>query len=57
MALKIKDGAEIYPYGKTGKCFTSKDNLPQDILEHLQSRFPEEIEEVNNNNKQTKPKQ
>lgn len=57
MALKIKEGSEIYPYGKVGKCFTSKDDLPQDVLEHLQSRFPDDIEEVNNSNKQSKNKQ
>ena len=57
MALKIKEGSEIYPYGKVGKCFTSKDDLPQDVLEHLQSRFPDDIEEVNNINKQSKNKQ
>jgi hypothetical protein len=46
MALKIKEGSELFPYGKQLKPFTSASVLSQEILEHLQVRFPDEIEEV-----------
>lgn len=46
MALKIKDGVEIWAYGPKSNPFTSESNLSQDQLEHLKQRFPEEIEEV-----------
>jgi hypothetical protein len=45
MALKIKDGVEIWAYGPGSNPFTSESNLSQDQLEHLKSRFPDEIEE------------
>ena len=45
MALKIKAGAEIFAYGKGGQPFTAESNLSQEILEHLQTRFPEDIED------------
>lgn len=45
MALKIKDGVEIWAYGPSSNPFTSESNLSQDQLEHLKSRFPDEIEE------------
>lgn len=45
MALKIKAGVEIYAYGKGCKAFTSDSNLSQEILEHLKSRFPDDIED------------
>lgn len=45
MALKIKEGAEIFAYGKGVAPFTSESNLSQPILEHLQSRFPDDIED------------
>jgi hypothetical protein len=46
MALKIKDGVEIWAYGPGSNPFTSESNLSQEQLEHLRSRFPDEIEEV-----------
>ncbi len=46
MALKIKDGVEIWAYGPKSNPFTSESNLSQEQLEHLKQRFPEEIEEV-----------
>jgi hypothetical protein len=46
MALKIKDGVEIWAYGPASNPFTSESNLSQEQLEHLKSRFPDEIEEV-----------
>ena len=45
MALKIKDGVEIWAYGPKSNPFTSKSNLTQDQLEHLKNRFPNDIEE------------
>jgi len=45
MALRIKEGSEIYAYGKGCAPFTAQSNLSQEILEHLQSRFPEDIED------------
>ena len=44
--LKIKEGKSIKAYGDSCASFTSKDNLSQAILEHLQTRFPNEIEEI-----------
>jgi hypothetical protein len=46
MALKIKDGVEIWAYGPASNPFTSESNLSQEQLEHLQQRFPDEIEET-----------
>ena len=46
MALKIKDGIEIWAYGKGSNPFTSESKLSQEQLEHLQSRFPDDIEEI-----------
>lgn len=43
MALKIKEGSTISPYGEQAKTFTSADVLPQAVLEHLQTRFPDDI--------------
>jgi membrane protein involved in colicin uptake len=45
MALRIKSGVEIYAYGKGCKAFTSESELSQEILEHLKSRFPDDIED------------
>jgi hypothetical protein len=45
MALKIKDGVEIWAYGPRSNPFTNESNLTQDQLEHLKSRFPDDIEE------------
>ena len=45
MALKIKDGVEIWAYGPKSNPFTNESNLTQDQLEHLKTRFPDEIEE------------
>lgn len=44
--LKIKTGEKIYAYGAAGNSFTEDDKLSQAILEHLKSRFPEQIEEI-----------
>ena len=46
MALKIKDGVEIWAYGPQCNSFTSESELSQEQLEHLVSRFPDDIEEV-----------
>ena len=46
MALKIKDGVSIWAYGKGSNPFTSESNLSQEQLEHLKSRFPDDIEEI-----------
>ena len=46
MALKIKDGVEIWAYGPKSNPFTSESNLSQEQLEHLKERFPDEIEEI-----------
>lgn len=46
MALKIKDGVEIWAYGPSSNPFTSESNLSQEQLEHLKSRFPDEVEEI-----------
>jgi len=45
MALKIKDGVSIWAYGPGSNPFTSESKLTQEQLEHLKSRFPDEIEE------------
>lgn len=45
MALKIKEGVEIWAYGPKSNPFTSESNLTQDQLEHLKERYPDEIEE------------
>jgi hypothetical protein len=45
MALKIKDGVTIWAYGPKSNPFTNESNLTQEQLEHLKSRFPDEIEE------------
>ena len=44
MALKIKEGAEIFAYGKGVPPFTAESNLSQEILAHLQTRYPDDIE-------------
>ena len=44
--LAIKEGVEIHAYGKSDNPFTSKTELSQAILEHLQTRFPDEIIEI-----------
>ena len=45
MALKIKDGVEIWAYGPASNPFTNESKLSQDQLEHLKSRFPDDIED------------
>lgn len=45
MALKIKDGVEIWAYGPGSNPFTNESKLTQEQLEHLKSRFPDDIEE------------
>lgn len=54
MALKIKAGKKIYAYGASCKAFTEQSNLSQAILEHLKSRFPDDIEEVKEQKKEPK---
>ena len=56
MALKIKDGVEIWAYGPASNPFTSESNLSQEQLEHLQKRFPDQIEEVETEKKISKSK-
>jgi hypothetical protein len=56
MALKIKDGIEIWAYGPASNPFTSESNLSQEQLEHLQTRFPDQIEEVETEKKISKSK-
>jgi hypothetical protein len=56
MALKIKDGIEIWAYGPASNPFTSESILSQEQLEHLKSRFPDEIEEVETEKKISKSK-
>jgi hypothetical protein len=56
MALKIKDGVEIWAYGPKSNPFTSESNLSQEQLEHLQQRFPDEIEETETDKKISKSK-
>lgn len=46
MALRIKKGEIIQAYGATSIAFDDKSQLSQAILEHLKSRFPNQIEEV-----------
>lgn len=53
MALKIKDGALIWAYGPRSNPFTSESNLSQEQLEHLKSRFPDEIEETEQQEKKS----
>lgn len=45
MALKIKEGVEIWAYGPKSNPFTSESELSQEMLEHLKSRFPDDVEE------------
>ena len=56
MALKIKDGIEIWAYGPASNPFTPESNLSQEQLEHLQTRFPDQIEEVETEKKISKSK-
>lgn len=44
MALRIKKGAVIFAYGQQANSFTDQSELSQAILEHLKTRFPDEIE-------------
>lgn len=53
MALKIKDGIEIWAYGKGSNPFTSESQLSQEQLEHLQQRFPDDIEETDQQEKKS----
>ena len=53
MALKIKDGVSILAYGPGSNPFTSESKLSQEQLEHLQTRFPDEIEETETQDKKS----
>jgi len=58
MALKIKEGSEIFPFGFGNGSLTDKSEVSQAILEHLKDRFPEDIiEEENKKPKQSKTKE
>ena len=48
MTYKIKEGCSITPYGESCATFDSTTVLPQTILGYLQTRYPDEIEEVLN---------
>jgi hypothetical protein len=52
MALKIKEGAVINPYGR--EAFTSESNLTQDVLGYLKQQYPDDIIEVKDEKKSTK---
>lgn len=52
--LKIKEGAKIQAYGSGCETFTSETKLSQEVLKHLQTRFPNEIEEIKEFNKPIK---
>jgi len=54
MALKIKAGERIQAYGAGSKAFDENSNLSQAILEHLKSRFPDQIEEIKEPKKEPK---
>lgn len=56
MVLKIKEGSEIWAYGKGAMSFTDKSELSQDILKHLQERFPDHIEEIKESKEEKKSK-
>lgn len=56
MALKIKEGSELFPYGKHLKPFTSESVLSQPILEHLQTKYPEDVEEIKEQKDEKKKK-
>lgn len=43
MALKIKEGSKIVAYGASNESFTSSSKLSQDVLAHLQTRFPNDV--------------
>lgn len=53
MSLKIKNGVEILAYGHKSNPFTSESNLSQEQLEHLKTRFPDEIEETDQQEKKS----
>ena len=42
--LKIKKGEVIMPYGFGHGSFTDQSEVSQEVLEHLQTRFPDKIE-------------
>lgn len=54
MALKIKKGEKIQAYGAGSKVFDENSQLSQAVLEHLKSRFPDQIEEIKENKEQKK---
>jgi hypothetical protein len=54
MALKIKKGESIQAYGASSKAFDENSQLSQAILEHLKSRFPDQIEEIKEPKKEPK---
>lgn len=54
--LKIKEGSEIYAYGPQAEPFTEKTELSQEQLEHLKTRFPEDIVDEEEQKKSLKTK-
>lgn len=44
MALKIKTGSVIEPFGKGHGKFDDQSQVSQAILEHLKERYPDDIE-------------
>ena len=54
MPLRIKKGSVIQAYGHNANAFTDQSELSQPILEHLKTRFPNEIEEIKTENKNFK---
>lgn len=54
MALKIKEGSEIHPFGFGNGSFNSDSVVSQEVLEYLKQRFPEDIIEEKTNSKQPK---
>ena len=57
MALKIKEGSEIFPFGFGNGSFDDKSEVSQAILEHLKDRFPEDIIEEETKSSKSKSKQ
>lgn len=49
MALRIKKGSVIYAYGQAANAFDDQSELSQPILEHLKTRFPDDIEDSKGN--------
>lgn len=44
--LKIKKGKTIFAFGPGGNAFDEHSELSQEILEHLQTKHPDDIEKI-----------